>query len=90
MCVRVYNKDTKDETDSVVEFAEMLGIGTAQLPVDNNYGQLIPQGCLCQVDIKKACETYGFNYEEREYDNCDVRISKKTPEDKINEVLKHR
>ena len=90
MCVRVYNKDTEEETDSPVEFAAMLGASTSELPVDNNYGQLIPEACLCQVDIKKACDRFGFTYEEYEYDNWDVRISKKTAEEKISEVLKHR
>ena len=88
MCVRVYNKDTQDDTDSPVEFAEMLGVSAVDLPVDNNYGQLIPEACLCQVDIKKACEKFGFNYEEN--DDFDIVISKKTPEEKISEVLKHR
>ena len=54
MCVRVYNLDTKEETDSTVEFADMLGVATSALPVDNAYNQLIPEACLCQVDIKKV------------------------------------
>jgi hypothetical protein len=90
MCVSVYNTDTKESTDSPVEFAEMLGIATSALPVDNAYNQLIPEACLCQVDIEKACNMYGFHYSEDEHDNWDVRISKKTPGDIMKELLKHR
>jgi hypothetical protein len=90
MCVRVYNLDTKEETDSTVEFADMLGVATSALPVDNAYNQLIPEACLCQVDIKKACNTYGFHYKEDDHDNGDITISKKTAEDVMQEVLKHR
>ena len=90
MCVRVYNKDTEEETDSPVEFAEMLGVSTSELPVDNNYGQLIPEACLCQVDIKKACDMFGFTYDQGDHTGWDINISKKTIEEKMSEVLKHR
>jgi hypothetical protein len=90
MCVSVYNKDTQEHTDSPVEFAHMLGVPTSTLPVDNVYGQLIPEACLCQVDIKKACEINGFNYEEDNHDNWDIRISKKTPEEIVKSITSHR
>ena len=88
MCVRIFNTDTKEETDSPIEFADMLGVATTALPVDNAYNQLIPEACLCQVDIKKACDMFGFNYNETE--DFDAVISKKTPESSIKEILKHR
>ena len=92
MCVRVYNLDTKEETDSPEEFAAMLGVATSALPVDNAYNQLIPEACLCQVDVEKACNMYGFHYKEDDHDNydADITISKKTAEDMMQEVLKHR
>jgi hypothetical protein len=88
MCVRVINKDTDEDTDNVEEFADMLGVASSALPVDNAYKQLIPEGCLCQVDIKKACDMFGFNYsEDRDFDAV---ISKKTLENTFQEIQKHR
>ena len=88
MCVRILNADTREETSSPSGFADMLGVATNALPVDNAYGQLIPQSCLCQVDIKKACDMFGFNYSENE--DFDAVIAKKTTEDTMHEILKHR
>ena len=86
MCVRVFNKDTKESAGTPYELAYMLQVPTNSLPVDNNYGQLIPESCLCQVDVEKACKMAGFNYEE----NADFEpvISKKTQEDIVNSVRK--
>lgn len=88
MCVRIFNTDTKEETDSPIGFADMLGVTTTALPVDNAYGQLIPSSCLCQVDIKKACDMFGYNYNENE--DFSVVVSKKTAEKEIQEILKYR
>lgn len=88
MCVRVLNSDSKQETDTPVGFAEMLGVEVNELPVDNNYKQLIPHNCLCQVDLKKACEIQGFNYSENE--DFDAVISKKSPQTIIQETTKYR
>ena len=88
MCVRILNNDTHEETDSPVEFAEMLGVDTTALPVENNYRQLIPHCCLCQVDIKKACDMFGFNYTENQ--DFDAVISKKTAESTLQDILRHR
>ena len=88
MCVRVYNKDTKQNTDSPHEFADMLGIPVSDLPVDNAYNRLIPDACLCQVDIEKACELAGYDYSETE--DFDIEISKKTIEQAMQDILKHR
>lgn len=88
MCVRVYNTDTKENTDNPREFAEMLGISVKQLPVDNNYGQLIPDSCLCQVDIKKACDISGYNYIENA--DYEAEISKKTPAEIVKNITSHR
>lgn len=88
MCVRILNEDTREETHSPAGFADMLGVSTTALPVDNTYGQLIPQSCLCQVDIKKACDMFGFSYSENE--DFDAVIAKKTTESAIQDILKHR
>jgi hypothetical protein len=88
MCVRVYNKDTGTSTDNPREFADMLGLEVKDLPVDNNYKQLIPDSCLCQVCIDQACVMAGFNYEEN--DDFDVVVSKRTAEEIIQETAKHR
>jgi hypothetical protein len=88
MCVRVYNKDTDQSTDSPHEFADMLGIPVSALPVDNAYNELIPDCCLCQVDIEKACELSGYEYSEN--DDFDILIAKKTAEQTIQDILKHR
>jgi hypothetical protein len=87
MCTRVWNKDTNEETDSPAEFAEMLGIPTSSLPVDNAYKQLIPEGCLCQVDIEKACDMFGFNYID---DAGDAQISKKSQGAWTQQIAKTR
>jgi hypothetical protein len=88
MCVRVYNKDTSQNTDSPYTFADMLGISVNQLPIDNAYNKLIPDSCLCQVDIEKACEMFGYNYSENQ--DFDILISKKNVEKTIQDILKHR
>lgn len=88
MCVRVYNKNTKEETDSPIGFADMLGVSAKDLPVDNAYGQLIPESCLCQVNIEKACKLYGYDYTEDE--DFSIAIAKKSPESSIQDILKHR
>lgn len=88
MCVRVYNKDTKQDTDSPYAFADMLGISVNQLPIDNAYNKLIPDSCLCQVDIEKACEMFGYNYNETE--DFDISISKKNVGETMQDILKHR
>jgi hypothetical protein len=88
MCVRVYNKNTKEETDSPIGFADMLGVSVKNLPVDNAYGQLIPESCLCQVNIEKACKLYGYDYIEDE--DFSIAIAKKSPESSIQDILKHR
>lgn len=88
MCVRVYNKDTKEETASPTGFADMLGVSAKDLPVDNALGQLIPESCLCQVNIEKACKLHGYSYIEN--DNFDIVISKKSTESSIQDILKHR
>lgn len=88
MCVRILNKDTNEETDSTVEFADMLGVGTNELPVENMYNQLIPESCLCQVDIKKACQMFGFNYSENE--DFEAIISKKTKTEVIKDILNYK
>lgn len=88
MCVRVYNKNTKEETDSPIGFADMLGVSVKNLPVDNAYGQLIPESCLCQVNIEKACKLYGYDYTEDE--DFSITIAKKSPESSIQDILKHR
>ena len=88
MCVRVYNKDTKEDTDTPTGFADMLGISAKDLPVDNALGQLIPESCLCQVDIEKACKLHGYNYNEN--DDFDIAIWKKSPESTIQDILKYR
>jgi hypothetical protein len=86
MCVRVFNKDTKEYAGTPHEFAYMLAVPTNSLPVDNNYGQLIPESCLCQVDIAKACKLAGYHYEETE--DFEPVISRKTQEDLVNELRK--
>jgi hypothetical protein len=88
MCVRVYNSDTRDSTDNPRELAEMLGLSVKQLPVDNNYGQLIPESCLCQVDVKKACELAGYHYTENQ--DFEPVISKKTAEEIVKNITSHR
>ena len=88
MCVRVYNKDTKQDTDSPYTFADMLGISVNQLPIDNAYNKLIPDSCLCQVDIEKACELFGYSYIEDE--DFSITISKKSAETTMQDILKHR
>jgi hypothetical protein len=88
MCVRVYNKDTKEDTDTPTGFADMLGISAKDLPVDNALGQLIPESCLCQVNIEKACKLYGYDYIEDE--DFSIAIAKKSPESSIQDILKHR
>jgi hypothetical protein len=86
MCVRVYNKDTDTYAGTPHTFADMLNIPVNALPVDNNYNQLIPESCLCQVDIEKACKLSGYNYTENE--DFEPVISKKTQEDLVNELRK--
>lgn len=86
MCVRVLNNDTKQSTDSPIGLAEMLNIDILQLPVDNAYNQLIPQSCLCQVDIEKACKLAGYSCSTN--DDYDFEISKKTQQDFFNETRK--
>jgi len=88
MCIRVYNTDTKESTDNPRELAEMLGLAVKQLPVDNNYGQLIPESCLCQVDVKKACELAGYNYTENQ--DFEPVISKKTAEEIVKNITSYR
>jgi hypothetical protein len=84
MCVQVYNKDTKAYAGTPYEFADMLSIPISALPVDNAYNQLIPENCLCQVDIEKACKLAGYNYTE----NSDFEpvISKKTQEEILKSI----
>jgi len=86
MCTRVFNKDTNEFAGTPHELAYMLQVPTNALPVDNNYNQLIPESCLCQVNVEKACAIAGFRYEE----NADFEpvISKKTQEDLVNELRK--
>lgn len=86
MCVRILNTDTQVTTDNPLEFAYMLGISIQDLPVDNNYKKLIPENCLCQVDIAKACRLSGYNYKETPDSSAEIEISKKTPTDIINEI----
>jgi hypothetical protein len=88
MCVRVYNTDSRESTDNPREFAEMLGISVKELPVDNNCGQLIPDSCLCQVDIKKACDIAGYHYNEN--DDFEPVISKKTHSEVVKNITNHR
>jgi hypothetical protein len=84
MCVQVYNKDTNTYAGTPHAFADMLNIPVNALPVDNNYNQLIPESCLCQVDIEKACKLSGYNYSETA--DFEPVISKKTQEDLVNEL----
>ena len=86
MCVRVYNKDTGSYAGTPYTFADMLDVPVSALPVDNAYNQLIPDNCLCQVDIEKACKLAGFNYTETS--DFEPVISKKTHEDLVNEFRK--
>lgn len=86
MCVQVYNKDTKKFAGTPYQLAEMLDMPTSYLPVDNAYNQLIPESCLCQVDVKKACALAGFNYEEDR--DLEPVIFKKTQQDFFNEARK--
>ena len=84
MCVKVYNKDTNSYADTPHELADMLDIPVSALPADNAYNQLIPDNCLCQVDVQKACGLAGYNYTE----NSDFEpvISKKTQEDILKAI----
>jgi hypothetical protein len=86
MCLQVYNKDTKAFAGTPYQLADMLDMPTNALPVDNNYGQLLPESCLCQVDVRKACALAGFNYEENQ--DFEPIISKKTQADLVNELRK--
>jgi hypothetical protein len=86
MCIQVFNKDTGDYAGTPYEFADMLNIPVNELPVDNAYNQLIPENCLCQVDIEKACKLAGYNYSED--DDFEPVISKKTHEERVNELRK--
>jgi len=88
MCVRVYNKDSGEDTDNPITFSDMLGISVKNLVVDNAYNQLIPESCLCQVNCEASCEKAGFYCVEN--DDFDLVIWKKTVEEKINEISKHR
>ena len=84
MCVQVYNKDTKTSAGTPYEFAEMLNMSVNELPVDNAYNQLIPDDCLCQVDLQKACILAGYNYTETS--DFEPVISKKTQEDILKSI----
>lgn len=88
MCVRVYNNDTRETASHPIAFAGMINVPVNELPVDNNYKQLIPESCLCQVDIQKACELAGYNYSE----NSDFEpvISKKTHAEVVKSITSHR
>jgi hypothetical protein len=62
MCVEIYNKTTKQTAESVQQFAEMLGVGVEEIPASEHYKDVVPEGCLCQIDVEKTCELFGFSY----------------------------
>lgn len=66
----------------------MLNISVLQLPVDNAYNQLIPESCLCQVNIEKACKLAGYHCSTN--DDYEYEIAKKTPGDLLNEARNSR
>jgi len=62
MCVEVYNLDTKEVADSVKQFTEMIGLDDfTDLPIAEPYNMIFEGGCLCQVNIEKACKEAGFS-----------------------------
>lgn len=78
MCVDVYNTDTKEWADNVKQFANMIGIDDcANLPLAEHYKMIFPEGCLCQIDVEKACEMAGVSVElSKDFDK--YFISKKS------------
>lgn len=63
MCVDVYNLDTKEFADSVKQFADMIGLDTIDIPFAPEYKKIYEDGCLCQIDVEKACEIAGVSVE---------------------------
>lgn len=63
MCVDVYNTDTKEWADNVKQFAEMIGLDTIDIPFAPEYKEIHEDGCLCQIDVEKACEIAGVSVE---------------------------
>jgi hypothetical protein len=90
MCVRILNTDTQTETDNPLEFAYMLNLPVKDLPVENTYGKLIPDNCLCQVDIEKACKLAGYNYREVNRGYIEIEVSKKTKQEVIEGILNYK
>ena len=63
MCVEVYNTDTKKYAFSVKQFAEMIGFDAIDIPLAPEYEKIDEDGCLCQIDVEKACEIAGISVE---------------------------
>ena len=74
MCVRIYNRDTGQETESPQGLREMLGI--TDLIMAEGYTSIAEDCCLCQIDSKATVEKAGYVYSEAGHDWMDVEISK--------------
>ena len=74
MCVRIYNRDTGQETESPQGLREMLGI--TDLIMSKGYTSIAENCCLCQIDCKATVEKAGYVYSEIGHDYMDVEISK--------------
>jgi hypothetical protein len=75
MCVEIYNKVTKQTAKSAQQFAEMLGVSVEEIPPNELYKDVVPEGCLCQIDLIKTCELFGYSYTEDS--DFDIEITKK-------------
>lgn len=71
MCVRVFNRDSGEDTETPPGLRAMIG---ADLVVDPAYKGINDDACLCQVDVRESVIRAGFDCE---YDRGDYIISER-------------
>ena len=78
MCIQIIDLDTRQEIDTVGQLKKILNI--KKLPTlnveDEDLVNKRDKSCLCNIDVKYACESNGFSFEENERDIWQAFIKK--------------
>ena len=71
MCYTVYFKKTEQEAETVEQLETILGVKCVP---DEHYKDIIPDSCLCQVDLDKTLKKANRTHSNTGYDPWDYTV----------------